>query len=377
MARTCAALLITSLLAAPALAQDAKTCVASHESGLALRKSGKLIEARKDLTACAAEACPAPIKADCRSALGEINAMLPGVVFDVKDASNTSVTQVKVSVDGAPLVDHLDGMAVPVNPGQHKFTFEVAGQPPVEKTFLIAEGDKAHRETIMLGTPGTTGSASTGPKGGEGESCGATSDCAEGLHCVKLKCTNPNGTPAKGSSADTNTTPGESSHSGIYVQTALGVGFLYFPNIGFGTSYDWAGFRPDLEFGFHVSGRHDGFVIGLRQSFTLTALQAHAGGASQLRLGYDIPVTVVGHELSIDPFAAVGIGYIFDGVTGFGGPSAGIVATGGIDVKFFLAGGFFAFVRPFEGGVQCYHDVGLCAFDLVVTAGAGGAFGGK
>jgi hypothetical protein len=153
----------------------------------------------------------------------------------------------------------------------------------------------------------------------------------------------------------------------------LGLNFYYVPQTPFGTSTNWAGYRPDIELGVHPSGRDDGFVIGLRQSFQLTAFRGLAGGASQLRLGYDISLDMKGHELSLDPYAVVGVGYVFDGVTGFGGPSAGISGSGGFEGKLFLVGPLYAFARV-EVGVQCYHDVGLCELALDPAAGVGVAF---
>ena len=371
------------LLSAAASAQDLKTCIASNEKSLSLKKSGKLIDARKELATCAAEACPDAIKVECKKRIAEVSSMIPGVVFDVMDASGNSVMNVKVTMDGAPLVDRLEGLAVPVDPGPHKFTFEVAGQPPIERTFLIAEGDKAHRETITLGAAststttnntGNTGTQTTAG-GAEGESCMSTNDCAAPLRCLKKTCTSvKTSKPGEGggatSSSSSNATPGESSNGGVYIQSVLGgVAWSYFPNFVAGFPYDWAGFRPDIEFGFHPTGRHDGFVIGVRQAFILTEAQGFAGGTSSLRLGWDIPIALGERELTIAPFVSAGIGYIFDG------PSAGIHINGGADVKFFIASGFFAFGR-IEAGAQCFHDGGICAFDLVAGAGVGIAFGG-
>jgi len=363
------------LLSTAASAQDLKTCIASNEKSLSLKKTGKLIDARKELATCAADACPDAIKVECKKRITEVSAMIPGVVFDVKDASGNSVTAVKVSIDGVQLVDHLDGLAVPVDPGPHKFTFEVAGQAPVERTFLIAEGDKAHRETITLGAAGTqttgTGTGNTtGTQpttgGAEGESCRATTDCAAPLRCVEHTCRG-----IKTEKPHERETPaGESANGGVYVQAvAGGVAWHYFPNFFAGFPYDWAGFRPDIEFGFHPSGRHDGFVIGLRQAFVLTMAEGFAGGVSSVRLGWDIPIALGERELVIGPFVSAGIGYIFDG------PSAGIHVNGGADVKFFIASGFYAFGRV-EAGLQCFHDAGICAFDLVAGGGVGIAFGG-
>jgi len=164
-----------------------------------------------------------------------------------------------------------------------------------------------------------------------------------------------------------------STHGPFYVQgtVPLGLNYWNFPNAN---GYGWAGWRPDVEFGAHFSGRHDGFVLGLRQAFLVTALQGRAAGTIQLRYGYDIPFILGDFELNLAPYGTFGLGYIFDGAFTPGGPSAGINMSWGIDGKFFFYEGLYAFVRPFEMGFQCFHDVGQCAVSLVFGAGVGFAF---
>ncbi len=167
----------------------------------------------------------------------------------------------------------------------------------------------------------------------------------------------------------------DSEQGPLYVQASVGLSFWNFPHVTiFGplsTSYSWTGFDPTIEFGYHVSGRHDGFVVGLRQSFIITAIgfNGDAAGTTVARLGYDVPIKVDKLEINIDPYATFGIGYIFDGA------HTGLTGTGGIDVKLFFAKGIFAFVRPAELGIQCFHDQGICAFNYAAGAGAGFAFG--
>ncbi len=167
----------------------------------------------------------------------------------------------------------------------------------------------------------------------------------------------------------------DSEQGPLYIQGGVGVSYWDFPRVeffGFFTGYSWTGFNPQIEAGYHFSGRHDGFVLGLRQAFIVTGLQGNAAGLTALRGGWDIAMKVSSFELNIDPFATIGIGYIFDG------PHAGITATGGIDAKiFFGATGIYAFARPAELGIQCFHDVGECAFSYAATVGAGIALGKK
>jgi hypothetical protein len=83
----------------------------------------------------------------------QLNAEIPTVVFSVTDGSGADVTAVKISMDGEKLADQLDGTALAVDPGEHTFTFEMAGQPAMTKKLLIAQGQKDRRELVTLGSP--------------------------------------------------------------------------------------------------------------------------------------------------------------------------------------------------------------------------------
>ena len=67
---------------------------------------------------------------------------MPTVVFEAKDAAGAIVFAVKVKMDGDLLAERLQGSALPIDPGEHTFTFEVAGRPSVEKHLMIFEGEK-------------------------------------------------------------------------------------------------------------------------------------------------------------------------------------------------------------------------------------------
>ena len=60
------------------------------------------------------------------------------------------MTTVKVTVDGLPLAEILDGTPLAVDRGSHVFTFTVAGRPPITRTFVLTEGEKGRREKIVL-----------------------------------------------------------------------------------------------------------------------------------------------------------------------------------------------------------------------------------
>jgi hypothetical protein len=134
---------------------------------------------------------------------------------------------------------------------------------------------------------------------------------------------------------------------------------------GFGGG--WGAWRPDIELGFHFTGRHDGFVLGFRHIFYVYG-SAGMGGA--LRLGYDIPIPIKDgkYEVTIGPYGYIGAAFYGPA------PSAGLQTGGGVEGKFFLIKGFYVFGRPFDLGIQCLHDSGNCYFQYQIGAGAGYAW---
>jgi len=103
-------------------------------------------------------------------------------------------------------------------------------------------------------------------------------------------------------------------------------------------------FMMDFEAGYHFSGRHDGFVLGGRQSFYISGGSA---GSTQARFGYDIPIAISEgkYELIVAPYGVMGIAYPFKAgdasfAFGFGG-----------EARFFIGdGGFYVSGRPIEIG---------------------------
>jgi len=151
--------------AAKAFAADPTTseCLAASEASLTLRRQHKVRGARAQLLTCSAASCPADVRNECLRRLGDINAALPTIVFVAKDAAGNDLTAVKVTMDGHALAEQLEGAALPVDPGEHAFTFALAGRPPVEKKLVIHEGEKARREQIVFPAPVTSAVATSRP----------------------------------------------------------------------------------------------------------------------------------------------------------------------------------------------------------------------
>lgn len=130
------------MAASPARA-DEDACVAASESAITLRAHGKLHDALKQLAACADPSCPDDVKAECARRILAVDGVMPSVVLAAKDEAGRDLTSLVVRVDGAPFATALDGVAVSVDPGEHTFRFERPGGAFVERTMLIAEGQRS------------------------------------------------------------------------------------------------------------------------------------------------------------------------------------------------------------------------------------------
>lgn len=163
-------ILAAMLLAQPIAAQPKDSpksptkseCIDANTAGQSHRLSGRLDEARKELTLCSDAACPALVRSDCTQRLDEIARIQPTLVLGVKDASGADVTDAKVTIDGKPFADRLDGSALPVNPGEHVFVFTISGESPMTRKLVIKEGEKGRLEQVSLGSPSATPSNESG-----------------------------------------------------------------------------------------------------------------------------------------------------------------------------------------------------------------------
>jgi hypothetical protein len=144
---------------------SADVCATASDDAQPLRKAGKLREAKQRLLVCVNGRCPSVVRSDCTVQLNEVEQVMPSVVFGAKDARGADVAAVLVTMDGAKLADHLDGTSLPVDPGQHRFVFEMAGAPPLTRDLLIREGEKDRQESIVFGAPPTSGPATASAGG--------------------------------------------------------------------------------------------------------------------------------------------------------------------------------------------------------------------
>jgi hypothetical protein len=144
-----------------------RDCLAAYEDSVKLKNAGHLRATRGKLLVCSSESCPADIRGECIWRVREVDAAMPTVVFEVKGApGEDDLSDVTVSMDGEVVATRLEGTALFVDPGPHKFTFEAAGHPKLEKQLTMIEGDKVRREQIRLApaaTPRASASAAPPP----------------------------------------------------------------------------------------------------------------------------------------------------------------------------------------------------------------------
>ncbi len=145
---------------------DKLACIAANDAAQDLRRSGKLREARARLAVCVSPSCPGLVRDDCAQRLAEVDAAMPSVVLDVRDAHGLVVTDARVQLDGQPFVDRVDATTHSVDPGTHRFTFDAADGAHAEQTIVLHEKEKNTLVAIVLSAPAAP-SDSPSPVSGE------------------------------------------------------------------------------------------------------------------------------------------------------------------------------------------------------------------
>ncbi len=140
-----------TLLAARAARADDSACVASSEQAIDLRRQGKFQDALKQLALCADPACPNEVSSECTRRIADLKVAMPTLILAAQDGAGNDLYDVKVTMDGAPLLTRLDGRAIAIDPGEHSFHFEAAGQPPLDKRIVLRESEKDRRESVVIG----------------------------------------------------------------------------------------------------------------------------------------------------------------------------------------------------------------------------------
>jgi len=121
---------------------DLHECIDANADGQHLQKAGKLIAATARFAACAREACPVEVRANCAELLARVQDSTPTIVVDACDRAGDDTTVVAMSIDGVGRASALDGRAMTMDPGEHVLRFELPGAPAIEQRIVVVEGQK-------------------------------------------------------------------------------------------------------------------------------------------------------------------------------------------------------------------------------------------
>jgi hypothetical protein len=150
LAASLAILAVASQASAAGVTKD--QCIDANTQAQSSRRDGKFDAARAQLRMCADPSCPAIIRDDCTRRLDDLEKAQPTIIFDAKDGAGHDLVAVTVTVDGQPFATKLEGRAMRVDAGAHTFVFTVPGQPDVQKSYVIKEGEKDRQERVIIGS---------------------------------------------------------------------------------------------------------------------------------------------------------------------------------------------------------------------------------
>jgi hypothetical protein len=128
---------------------EANTCEAVQQTE-GMRAAGQYRASRSRLLACVNAPCGGDVRRRCATALQKLDAVTPSIVVRAQLADGNDAADVSVRLEDEPLASSLTGLAVPVDPGEHRLVLERAGLPPVSQTFTIREGEKFRAIDVQL-----------------------------------------------------------------------------------------------------------------------------------------------------------------------------------------------------------------------------------
>lgn len=125
-------------------------CEAAFEQAQRLRNDSHYVAANREVLKCATPSCGEALFQECTGIYDELQAAIPSVVFAARDGAGNELTDVSITVDGEPSVDHLDGKPVQLDPGRHTFGFSAEGYVATKRVALIRTGERFRPLTEVL-----------------------------------------------------------------------------------------------------------------------------------------------------------------------------------------------------------------------------------
>src|SRR5262249_41347971 len=120
-------------------------------------------EAKELLLACAKPACGTFLSQKCAAKYMQLDADIPSIVPLVTDDTGMPRVDVQVAMDGELLVSKLDGVALPVDPGMHEFSFSSNNNVFATQKILVIQGQRNRPVAVALPTADRFGLAPVAP----------------------------------------------------------------------------------------------------------------------------------------------------------------------------------------------------------------------
>ena len=114
-------------------------CVESHRLAQQAQNEGKLVSARELARTCTSLACPGLVISDCARWLNDLDQRIPSVVLEVRLDAQPNLTAT-ILADGKPVTEWTRGESLRLDPGEHRFQFELPPYKPISQIVLLSEG---------------------------------------------------------------------------------------------------------------------------------------------------------------------------------------------------------------------------------------------
>lgn len=138
-----------SLFSSAAFA-DNEACARAYEKAQKRRLDAKLIEARRELVACAQDSCPALLRRDCVKWLDDVETEVPAISIRVRGVDGCDRSDADVIIDGTPIPKAAEGRLIDVDPGAHVVRAKI-GRDESEQNVVVSTGERRRVVTIELG----------------------------------------------------------------------------------------------------------------------------------------------------------------------------------------------------------------------------------
>jgi len=137
--------------AAPAAAEP--SCAESYEQAQRDQRDGKYLSAAAAALSCAQLRCNQAIVRECTRLYDQLEASTPTLAVSALTHDGRALIDVKVEMDGQPLLERITGKLVPVDPGPHAFVFTHAEFGRVEVSRFAQPGEKGGRVEATFPDP--------------------------------------------------------------------------------------------------------------------------------------------------------------------------------------------------------------------------------